>query len=69
MDKQIENMAREILNALEEGTAIGKKKVINACANSDMRDLMLASCEACAGYIAMSVIDVIKKYTEGGDGT
>lgn len=65
MDKQTENMVREILIALEEGTAIGKKKVINSAKAPDVIDLLLSSCEVVAGYIAMAVIEVIKKYTEG----
>lgn len=65
MDKQTENMVREILVAIETGTAEANNKVVNSTTNLDFRDLLVHTGEMYAGCIGMAVCEVIKKYTEG----
>ena len=64
MDKQIENMAKEILVAIETGIAEANKKVPHTTNALGLRDLLVHTGEMYAGCIGMAICKVIKKYTE-----
>ena len=66
-DKQTETMIREIIVAIETGTAEANDKVINSTTNLDFRDLLVHTGEMYAGCIGMAICQVIKKYTGSED--
>ena len=65
MNEQIENMLREILEAIEIGTEKAKNRVENSVTNLDLRDVLMHTGEVYAGCIGLAICEVIKKYTEG----
>ena len=65
MDKQTENMVREILIAIEKGTKDANDRVITNTTLPDFREVLLHTGNMYAGCIGKAICEVIKKYTEG----
>lgn len=65
MDKQTENMVREILIAIEKGTEEADDRVITKTTLLNFREILLRTGNMYAGCIGMAICKVIKKYTEG----
>lgn len=68
MDKQSENMVREILVAIEKGTKEGDDKIIAKTTLPDFRKVLLSTGKMYAGCIGMAICEVLKKYTETKEG-
>ena len=65
MDKQTENMVREILEAIEIGTKEANSNLVNCGVNLDFCEALQSAGKMYAGYIGIAICKVIKKYTEG----
>ena len=65
MDKQTENMVREILEAIEIGTKEANSNLVNRGLNLDFCKALQSTGEMYAGCIGMAICKVVKKYTEG----
>ena len=63
-DKQIEEIFIEVMQAIEKGVAEGHERVGKSDVKH-LRDLIIGTGEAYAGYIGMAICEVFKKYTEG----
>ncbi len=64
MDKQTENMVREILEAIQIGTKEADSNLVNRGLNLDFCKALQGAGELYAGCIGMAICQVIKKYTE-----